>query len=149
MQMCIWFQQGTRCWCRATNIRHEWHCSLSPSLIADNLSLYHHLPPLIALISNSFCLFTQWQPPYASCCTVLLYFSRHCTVRLKNVFFTLGICFLHIICVKGKYYKLITVQYYTDSCVSWVLGLIGTHLMNVLLVQNLFICSGLTVIKKK
>ena len=51
--------------------------------------------------------------------------------------------------MKGKNYKLITVQYYTDNCVSWVLGLIGTHLMNALLVQNLFICSGLTVIKKK
>lgn len=51
--------------------------------------------------------------------------------------------------MKGKYYKLITVQYYTDNCVSWVPGLIGTHLMNALLVQNLFVCSGLTVIKKK
>ena len=50
--------------------------------------------------------------------------------------------------MKGKYYKLIKVQYYIDNCVSWVLGLTGTQLMNALLVQNLFVCSGLTVIKK-
>lgn len=47
--------------------------------------------------------------------------------------------------MKGRYCKLNTVQYYIDNCVSWVLGLTGTH---VLLVQNLFVCSGLTVIKK-
>ena len=33
----------------------------------------HHLPPTLPL--HSLCLFTQWQPPYARCFTVLLFFS--------------------------------------------------------------------------
>ena len=39
--------------------------------------------------SNSSSLFTLCQPLYASCCTILLCFSRYCTVRLK--------CFLHFL----------------------------------------------------
>lgn len=53
--------------------------------------------------NNSSCLFTGWQPLYASCCTVLLYFSRCCTVRL-NVFSLLIMfmfVFLCISCVKS------------------------------------------------
>ena len=47
------------------------------------LQPYHLPPPLPPPVSNSSCLFTRCQPPYARCCTVLLYFSRCCTVRLK------------------------------------------------------------------
>ena len=50
--------------------RHPW---IAPSLP----------PPLPPPVSNSSCLFTRCQPLYASSCTVLLYFSRYCTVRLK------------------------------------------------------------------
>ena len=45
-----------------------------PSPTADNW-LYHLPPPLPTPVSNSFCLFTWWQPLCASCCTVLLYFK--------------------------------------------------------------------------
>ena len=47
------------------------------------LQLYHLPPPLPPSVSNSCCLFTQYQPLCASCCTVLLSFSRYCTVTLK------------------------------------------------------------------
>ena len=47
------------------------------------LQLYHLPPPLPPPVSNSSCLFTEGQPLYASCCTILLYFSRYYTVRLK------------------------------------------------------------------
>ena len=42
------------------------------------------------------------QPLYASCCTVLPYLSRYCTVKINNVFFIFCVCFyVHIICVKS------------------------------------------------
>ena len=56
-------------------------CPLIPLLI---LQLYHLPPPLPPSVSNSCCLFTQCQPLYVSCCTVLLSFSRYCTVTLKT-----------------------------------------------------------------
>ena len=52
-------------------------------LLLTILQLYHLPPPLPPPVSNSSCLFTRSQPLYASCCTVLLYFSRYCPVRLK------------------------------------------------------------------
>ena len=52
-------------------------------LLLTILQLYHLPPPLPPPVSNSSCLFTRCQPLYASCCTVLLYFSGYCTVRLK------------------------------------------------------------------
>ena len=55
-------------------------CPLTPLLI---LQLYHLPPPLPPSVSNSCCLFTQFQPLCVSCCTVLLSFSRYCTVTLK------------------------------------------------------------------
>ena len=65
------------------------------------LQLYHLWPLPPPRVSNTSCLFTRCQPLYASCCTVLLYFSRYCTVRLKmfSLFFVF-VCFLCIICVK-------------------------------------------------
>ena len=51
-----------------------------PPPIADNPSTLPLLPPPV---SNSSCLFMQWQPLHASCCTVLLYFSKYYTIRFK------------------------------------------------------------------
>ena len=52
-------------------------------LLLTILQLYH-LPPLLPPpVSNSSCLFTQYQPLYVNFCTVLLCFSRYFTVRLK------------------------------------------------------------------
>ena len=90
-----------------------------PSPVAEILQLYHLQPPLPPLVSNPSCLFTLCQPLYASCCTVLLYFSRYCTVRLKM--FSLFLCLLGFMYyLYEKYYKPITVQYYIADCVSWV-----------------------------
>ena len=62
-------------------------CLLLLTILAE---LYHLPPPLPPPVSNSSCLFTRCQPLvlYASCCTVLLYFSRYCTVRLKMFSFS-------------------------------------------------------------
>ena len=56
-------------------------------------------PPFLPSASNSSCLFGGCQPLCASCCTVLLYFSRYKTVRLKTFIFC--VCFLGITCVKS------------------------------------------------
>ena len=62
---------------------------------------YHPLPPLPPPVSNSSCLFLGCLSLYTSCCTVLLHFSRYCTVRLK-LFSLFFVCFLkYIICVKN------------------------------------------------
>ncbi|XP_060005064.1 uncharacterized protein LOC132520324 [Lagenorhynchus albirostris] len=45
-------------------------------LLLTTLQLYHLPPPLPPPVSNSSCLFTRCQPLDASCCSVLLYFSR-------------------------------------------------------------------------
>ena len=106
------------------------------------LQLYHLPPPSPPPVSNSSCLFTRCQPLYASCCTVLLYFSRQCTVRLKMFYF---VFFMYWVgqkvrsgfSIRGyekpewtfwptqyyfceKFYKPITVQYHIANCVSWV-----------------------------
>ena len=74
-------------------------CPPSPILMV--LQLYH-LPPLFPPpISNSSCLFTWCQTLYAKCCTILLYFSRCCTVRLNMFSFIFSVCFLCIICLKS------------------------------------------------
>jgi len=56
-------------------------------LLLTILQLHHLPPPLLPLVSNSSCLFTQCQLLCASCCTVLLYFSRYYTVRLNMFYF--------------------------------------------------------------
>ena len=68
-------------------------------------------------VSNSSFPFTWCQPLDASCCTVLLYFSKYCTVRFKM--FSLLLVFLFIYYLWEKYYKPITVQCYVADCVSW------------------------------
>ena len=52
-------------------------------------------PPFLPSVSNSPCLFAGCQPLCASCCTVLLYFSRYKTVRLNMFIFC--VCFLGIV----------------------------------------------------
>ena len=49
-------------------------------------------------------------------CTVLLYFSRYCTVRFSKFIFLYFL--MYYLC--EKYYKPIIVQYYIADCVSWV-----------------------------
>ena len=80
--------------------------------------LYHLPPPLPLPVSNSSCLFTRCQPLYASCCAVLLYFTRYCTVRLKIFSLFFVFVFMYYLC--EKYYKPITVWYYIADCVSLV-----------------------------
>ena len=84
-------------------------CLSSP--IADD-------PSALPSPTSSSCLFTRCQPLYASCYTVLLYFSRYCTVRLKM--FSLFLCLFVTYYLCEKYYKPITVQYCIADCVSWV-----------------------------
>ena len=117
-------------------------------LLLTILQLCHLLPPLPPPVSNSSCLFTRCQPPYASCCTVLLYFSRYCTVRLK-MFSLFFVCFLCIICVKRfiiinllQYIQPVVLVGYLGS-LCWTYEQIG--LMNVLLEWNSLVCRGLTV----
>ena len=77
-----------------------------PSLTADDPSALPSPTSYPSPVHNSSCLFTRWQPLCASCWTILLYFSRYCTVRLKMfpLFFVL---FIYYLC--EKYYKPITV----------------------------------------
>ena len=88
---------------------------LSP-LAADPSALPSPRP--LPLISNSSYLFTWCQPLYAGCCTILLYFSRYCSV--KNVFIIF--VFVSNALFAWKYYKSITAQYYIADCSSssWV-----------------------------
>ena len=95
-----WIQQGIiTC---AISVRCEWNCSLPSISIADDFSA---LPsPTSSPSSNhSSCLFTQCQPLYASCTTVL--FKVLCC-EIKNVLFFILIVInlifiLCIICVKS------------------------------------------------
>ena len=83
------------------------------------LQLYHLPCPLPAAVSDSS-LVTLCQPLQATCCTVLLYFSRYCTVGIKKFLFLL-FCFAFLrCCLWEKYYTAITMQYYLVDCVSWV-----------------------------
>ena len=63
-------------------------------LLLTILQLYHLPPPLPPPISNSSCLFTRFQPLYASCCTVLF---SYCTI--KNVSFIFCLFVLYVLFV--------------------------------------------------
>ena len=54
-------------------------------LLLTILQLYHLSPCLPPPVSNSSCLFTQCQPVHASSCTILLHFSRYCSVQFSNL----------------------------------------------------------------
>ena len=107
----------------------RWTCAFHPCQAWVKLQLAPHLLlltifrlyslPLLRLpsVSNSSYWFNGCQPLYASCCTVLLYFSRYCTIRFKM--FRFCVCFLmYYLCEKS--YKAITVQYCLADCVSRV-----------------------------
>jgi len=68
-------------------------------LLLSILQLCHLPPPLPFPVRNSPCLFAQCQYLCANCCSVLLYFSRYWTVRLKMLIFCVYI--LCIICMKS------------------------------------------------
>ena len=118
-----------------------------PSPVLTILQLYHLPLPLPPPVSNSSYLFTGCQPLYASCSTVLMYFSRSCTMRLKMFCLFFVFVFMYYLC--EKYYRPITVQFYIANCVSWIprLNLLDLQIrfMDVLLEQNSFICRRLTV----
>ena len=48
----------------------------------------------------------------------LLYFARHCTIKLNMFSLFLCLFFMYYLC--ENYYKPVTVQNYIDNCVSWV-----------------------------
>ena len=123
-------------------------------LLLKILQLYHLPPPIFPPVSNSSCLYTSCQPLYVSCHSVLLYFSRYCTIRLKSCFIFLFfmclcaflcVCFSCIICVKSI---LNLLQYSTMKSIVLV-GYLGqlcwtykqTGLTNTLLEWNSFIYS--------
>ena len=63
-------------------------------LLLTILQLYHIPPPLPPLVSDSSCLFTQCQPPYASCCTIVL--IKVLYLKIKNVSF-FCVCFFYVL----------------------------------------------------
>ena len=64
---------------------------LQPDLCLLLLTIpkFYNLPP--PLVSNSFCLFIQCQFLYANYSTVLPYFPKYCTIRLKCFIFVFKI----------------------------------------------------------
>ena len=84
-------------------------------LLLTILRLYHISPLLFPPVSNSSCLFTWCQPMCANWCTSVVYFSRYC--KIKHFYF---LCLFSMYYLHAKYYKPITVQYYTAHCVSWI-----------------------------
>ena len=87
----LWTFKDATCVCVSNHRRCEWNCSL-PSVShcwPSSSSAISHLIPSAALLG----LFTQYQLHCASCCTVWLYFSGHCAIRLK--IFSLFFFFLY------------------------------------------------------
>ena len=58
-------------------------------LLLPTILKFYSLPPL--LVSNSSCLFIQCQFLYANYSTVLPYFPKYCTIRLKCFIFVFKI----------------------------------------------------------
>ena len=90
-----------------------------PSPTADDPLLLPSPTSLAPPVSNSSWLLTCCQPLYASCCTVLLYFSEYC--KIENVCF----CVYSFLCINAyylfeKYYNPTTVLYYIADWISWV-----------------------------
>ena len=55
-------------------------------------------------------------PLYVGCYTLLLYFSRYETVRLKIFSLFIIIFLMYYLC--EKYYKSLMIQYYIADCVT-------------------------------
>ena len=62
------------------------------------LQFHHFSPPVPSAVGNSSCRVTRCQPLCASCCTVLLYFSKYSTVRLKmsSLFLVCSLCIISV-----------------------------------------------------
>ena len=86
-----------------------------PSPITDDPSALS-FPTSSPYSSHSSCLLSQCQFLYASCYTILLYFLRYCTVRLKMFIF---VFLFYVLC--QKYYKPIIMLMLSSSVVSFVL----------------------------
>ena len=123
----------------------------TPSPIAMILQLYRLPSPHHPLVSNASCLLTGCQPLYASCCTELLNFSKHCIVRFKM--FVLCVWFLCIICEKSiinllhysVLYQIVLVEYLGFNLGTVSLDLWMNLTTNPLWEQNSFLCRGLGV----
>ena len=79
----------------ARNLCHQYQVwlKLHPALGLLLLMIFqlHHLsPPLAPPVNNSSCLVTRCQPLYASCCILLLYFSRYFTLKMLLIL----LCFM-------------------------------------------------------
>ena len=85
-------------------------------LLLTTFQLYHLSP----VLPSVFCLFIWCLTLYTSYCSVLLHTSKCCAIRFKM--FSLFFVFFYVL-FAWKYFKPITVQYYTANCVSWVPGL--------------------------
>ena len=79
------------------------------------------LQTLKQLVSPLHADFQKWehacQPLYASCCPVLLYFSRYCTIKVFLYFLCLFLC-MHYWCEKD--YTLIAAQYHRAVLVGYL-----------------------------
>ena len=90
MQPCIWFQQRTR---THAVISREWNDSL-PSVSYYWRSFSSTVSHLRSLLHQElFWPFTPCRPLQAGRYTVLLYFSRTCTIRLKMFLFCVCLFF--------------------------------------------------------
>ena len=89
----------------ARNLYHQYQVwlKLHPALGLLLLMIFqlHHIPPPLApQVNNSSCLVTRCHPLYASCCTLLLYFARYCTLKMLFIllcfmFFMYYLCKTH------------------------------------------------------
>ena len=92
--------------------QHQTRVTLKPVLcllLLLILQLCHLLPSLPPPVSN-FLSAHSVPALYASYCVVVLYFSRHCTVRLNTFYFLL--IFMYYLC--EKYHK--SIKYSTRLC---------------------------------
>ena len=88
-----------------------------PSSIADDASTL--LSPTSSPCSSQHLFYPLHSMPqslHAGSCTVLLYFSKYCKIKM---FFSFCVfVFMYYVC--EKYYKRLAVQYCVGSFVSWV-----------------------------
>ena len=137
IHMNLQVENSRRCACAFC--QHQAWVKLQLALFLPLLTVLqlYYLPPLL-LLQSVTCLFTQCQPMYASCCTVLLYFSRYYTVRFK--IFSLLLCLFFILLVYFyillyivlyitlyiiiTYYIYNTEEYYTSIKVQYYMSIV-------------------------
>ena len=125
---------------------------LALHLLLQMILQLSHLPSsLPPLVSNPSCLLTGCLPLYARCRTVLLNFSKHCTLRSK--IFVLCVCFLRIIFEKSiinllhysTIYQTVLVEYLGFNLGTISLDLWTNLTTNAPWEQISFLCRGLGV----